>query len=109
MPFDGTPQDPLHVEAKMVLGRAIELVEKGWCRRHMASGGWYLFHGDITHPGLKRFCAAGAIKRAEFELGLDGDEARRRLRSVAGSDIGWWNDNCASSAVVLAGMRRAMA
>jgi hypothetical protein len=112
MPFDGTPQDPKEVEVKMVLSRAIELVEQGWCKRRRAGGLKFLLTQDIRY-GKRRFCASGALDRAAFELGVSRYEASWLLRSVALEQghptIETWNDNCSSSAIVLAGMRLAMA
>ena len=90
-----------------ILNKATEILERpnakgfGWTQHALAKN----LHGqtEVSSKGACRFCSVGVIKRAAFELGVEGaldhfnpppavNKAKRRLSVVMGGNIILSND-----------------
>lgn len=66
-----------------LLKNARSIVSRGWCRAYLAADAMGK-RVTVKSPKAKNFCAIGALRRAEFEMGTNGvaTEGRKALRRV---------------------------
>lgn len=95
-------------EAELVLKEALRLIERGWCRRSLASTCFGFIPVPRDWKIATRYCARGAILRAALNLNLTSHSALAALGQVITTRIVHWNDRCRSKEQVIAGFQRAL-
>jgi hypothetical protein len=91
-----------------VLTRARDLIVKGWTKNHLAANE---AGAQVTFNSREacKFCAWGAVLRAEYDLGDIHSEATITLEETAGREIVNFNDKKRSSKPVIALFDKAIA